>query len=271
MIGLIRITIILGLFFSLVVSLVPFQYLFVKARLGWQQSLPRFFHRIAAWLLGFRVKVHGDIVKERPLLLVSNHVSWSDIVVLSSVANVCFIAKSEVRKWPVFGTFAVLQRTVFVEREKKGRTAQQASDIALRLAGGDAMVLFPEGTTSDGNRVLPFKTSLFGAAHAAIRETGEEKVIVQPVSIAYTGIHGMPMGRFHRPIASWPGDVQLMPHLKGVLKEGAIDVEIRFGEPVSVTAGTSRKELARIMEERVAEMLHSSLLGRDINTSETEK
>lgn len=267
MIGIIRVVIILGLFFSLVVSLVPFQYLFVKARLRWQRSLPRFFHRIAAYLLGFRVKLRGEMVKDRPLLLVSNHVSWSDIVVLSSVANVCFIAKSEVRKWPVFGTFAVLQRTVFVEREKKGRTAQQASDIALRLAGGDAMVLFPEGTTSDGNRVLPFKTSLFGAAHAAIRETGAESVIVQPVSIAYIGVHGMPMGRFHRAIASWPGDVELMPHLKGILKEGAIDVEIRFGEPMTVTAETSRKELARIMEERVTTMLQSSLMGREITPS----
>lgn len=264
MIGIIRVAIILGLFLSLVIALVPFQYLFVKARLGWQRSLPRLFHRIAAYLLGFRVKTHGEIATGRPLLLVSNHISWSDIVVLSSVANVCFIAKSEVRKWPVFGTFAVLQRTVFVEREKKGRTAQQASDIALRLAGGDAMVLFPEGTTSDGNRVLPFKTSLFGAAHAAIREAGEEKVVVQPVSIAYTGVHGMPMGRYHRPIASWPGDVELMPHLKGILKEGAIDVEIRFGEPVIVTADTSRKELARIMEIRVKTMLQSSLLGREI-------
>lgn len=267
MIGIIRVVIILGLFFSLVVSLVPFQYLFVKARWRWQRTLPRFFHRIAAYLLGFRVKVRGEIVEGRPLLLVSNHVSWSDIVVLSSVANVCFIAKSEVRKWPVFGTFAVLQRTVFVEREKKGRTAQQASDIALRLAGGDAMVLFPEGTTSDGNRVLPFKTSLFGAAHAAIREAGAETVIVQPVSIAYTGVHGMPMGRYHRPIASWPGDVELMPHLKGILKEGAIDVEIRFGEPMTVTAETSRKELARIMEERVTVMLQSSLMGREITPS----
>lgn len=268
MIGLLRIIIILGLFISLVIALVPFQYIFMKAKLGWQRKLPHFFHRIAAYLLGFRVKTHGEPARERPLLLVANHVSWSDIVVLSSVANVCFIAKSEVRKWPVFGTFAILQRTVFVEREKKGRTAQQASDIALRLAGGDAMVLFPEGTTSDGNRVLPFKTSLFGAAHAAIREAGAETVIVQPVSIAYTGVHGMPMGRFHRPIASWPGDVELMPHLKGILKEGAIDVEIRFGEPVEVSATTNRKELARIMEERVTTMLHSSLRGREIATTQ---
>lgn len=270
MIGVIRIAVILGLFISLVISLVPFQYLFIKARLGWQRVLPRFFHRIAACLLGFRVKVQGEMVQDRPLLLVANHVSWSDIVVLSSVANVCFIAKSEVRKWPVFGTFAILQRTVFVEREKKGRTAQQASDIALRLAGGDAMVLFPEGTTSDGNRVLPFKTSLFGAAHAVIREAGVQEVIVQPVSIAYTGVHGMPMGRFHRPIASWPGDVQLMPHLKGILKEGAIDVEIRFGEPMRVRAETSRKELARIMEERVTTMLQSSLMGREITPTEDQ-
>jgi 1-acyl-sn-glycerol-3-phosphate acyltransferase len=117
---------------------------------------------------------------------------------------------------------------------------------------------------------LPFKTALFGAAHAAIKEAGVPEVLVQPVAIAYTGVHGMAMGRYFRPIASWPGDVELMPHLKGILKEGAIDVEIRFGEPMSVRAETSRKELARIMEERVTAMLQSSLMGREITPSEDQ-
>jgi 1-acyl-sn-glycerol-3-phosphate acyltransferase len=111
---------------------------------------------------------------------------------------------------------------------------------------------------------LPFKTALFGAAHAAIKEAGVPEVLVQPVAIAYTGVHGMAMGRYFRPIASWPGDVELMPHLKGILREGAIDVEIRVGEPMVVTAATDRKMLARTMEGRVRALLQSALLGREI-------
>ncbi|MFC4626447.1 lysophospholipid acyltransferase family protein [Daeguia caeni] len=270
MIGIVRIIVVVAALVALSLSLIPVQYVFLKLERGWKRSLPNFFHRIVARLLGFRIRIVGEMQEGRPLLLVSNHVSWSDIVILSAAGKVSFIAKSEVRNWPVFGMFAVLQRTVFVERERRGKTGEQASEIARRLAEGDAMVLFPEGTTSDGNRVLPFKTALFGAAHAAIREMDLKEVIVQPVAIAYTGVHGMPMGRYFRPIASWPGDVELMPHLKGVLREGAIDVEIRFGEPVIVTAGTDRKQLARTMENRVRDLLQSALLGREIK-SETDE
>src|SRR5690606_41074630 len=127
---------------------------------------------------------------------------------------------------------------VFVERERRDKTARRASERARRCGGVCVMLLVPEGTTSDGNRVLPFKTALFGAAHAAIRETDVDEVIVHPVAIAYTRLHGMAMGRYYRPIVSWPGDVELLPHLKGILREGAIDVEVRFGELIRVTAET---------------------------------
>ncbi len=265
MIGAIRIALVLFAFAALSLSLIPVQYGFLKLRNGWKRRLPHVFHRIVSRLFGFRVATVGKMETRRPLLLVSNHVSWSDITILSAVGEVSFIAKAEVKGWPVFGLFAVLQRTVFVERERRGKTGAQTSEIAARLAAGDAMVLFPEGTTSDGNRVLPFKTALFGAAHAAIRESGVEEVIVQPVAIAYTGVHGMAMGRYFRPIASWPGDVELLPHLKGVLREGAIDVEVRFGEPMAVTAATDRKQLARVMEARVRALLQSALMGREIS------
>ncbi|MFC0244776.1 lysophospholipid acyltransferase family protein [Falsochrobactrum ovis] len=265
MIGLIRTSLVLAAFVVLSLSLIPVQYVFLRLKNGWKTALPVFFHRIVARLFGFRIHIHGEMQTDRPLLLVSNHISWSDIVVLSAVGPVSFIAKSEVKNWPIFGMFAVLQRTVFVERERRGKTAKQASEIARRLAGGDVMVLFPEGTTSDGNRVLPFKTALFGAAHAAIRETDVDEVIVQPVAIAYIRLHGMAMGRYYRPIVSWPGDVELLPHLKGILREGAIDVEVRFGEPIRVTAETNRKTLAQISEKRVRTLLQSALLQREIS------
>src|SRR5690606_1510882 len=145
---------------------------------------------------------------------------------LGSVADVVFIAKSEVRAWPVFGWLARLQRSVFVEREVRRKTGAQISDVSARLLAGEVVVLFAEGTTSDGNRVMSFNSSLFGAASAALSGAPDGKVHIQPVSVAYVGIHGVPMGRYHRPVAGWPGDVALGPHLLRVIRDGALDVEV---------------------------------------------
>jgi 1-acyl-sn-glycerol-3-phosphate acyltransferase len=270
MIAWLRFTLTATAFVLVLLVLLPLQFFFLKMGWGARTTTPILFHRIVTRLLGFRIHVHGEMAKDRPLLLTANHTSWTDIVILGSLREMAFIAKAEVANWPLFGVLAKLQRTVFVEREKRGKTHHQASEIATRLAAGDAMVLFAEGTTSDGNRVLPFKTSLFGAAQVAIRDTNVKTVTVQPVAIAYTRVHGMPMGRVHRPLVAWPGDVALGPSLIGLLKDGAIDVDVWFGEPVVIDGKSDRKALARTMEERVRAMIRTSLLGRDFVHSGTE-
>jgi 1-acyl-sn-glycerol-3-phosphate acyltransferase len=265
MIGTARILFVVLIVFLFTVPLLPVQYLSVRFERFFHKSLPRFWHRVIAKLLGLRVHVTGSLVDDRPLLIVANHSSWADIIVLSTVAEVSFIAKSEVRNWPLFGMFAVLQRSVFVERERKHRSGQQANTIAERLAKGDAMVLFAEGTTSDGNRVLPFKSSLFGAAQLALRDTDSHRVLIQPVSIAYTKVHGLPLGRYMRPVASWPGSVTLLPSLYAMLREGALDVEVRIGEPIEFTPKSSRKAVACDMEAKVRVMMLTSLMGRPLS------
>jgi 1-acyl-sn-glycerol-3-phosphate acyltransferase len=249
----------------LVVSglLIPVQLL--ALRLDWplRRRLPRYWHRLALWFLGIRVHVHGAIDTRRPLMLAANHASWKDILVLGSLADVAFIAKTEVSSWPVFGFLARLQKTIFVVREEKRRTGDQVNEIASRMADGEIVVLFPEGTTSDGNRILGIKSSLFGAAAAALPKEGEGAVHVQPVAIAYTRVQGMPMGRYHRPIAGWPGDVDLMGHLIGVLRAGALDVDVTFGETVEFRKGDSRKALATGIEEQLRTMLFAHLRGRN--------
>ncbi|KQT64318.1 MULTISPECIES: lysophospholipid acyltransferase family protein [unclassified Aureimonas] len=242
--------------------LAPLQILALRCRWRLARRLPILWHRLACRLIGLRVVTRGVPCAARPLLLVANHQSWADILALGQVAEVSFIAKAEVRSWPVFGWLAVLQRTVFVAREERGRTAEQADAIAERLSEGDAMVLFAEGTTSDGNGLLPFKTALFGAAQAAIRRSGAAEVAVQPVAVAYTRLHGMPMGRYFRPLAAWPGDVTLGPHLLAFLKEGAIDVEVSFGEPIAFSAASDRKTVGRRTEAEVRRLLAESLAGR---------
>jgi lyso-ornithine lipid O-acyltransferase len=242
--------------------LLPLQCLCLYFDWRLRRYLPRIWHRIVCFWFGIRIRVHGRLESRRPLMLASNHSSWLDILVLSAIADVAFIAKSEVRDWPVFGLFARLQKSLFIEREQKRKTGEQVNEIADRMAGGEIMVLFPEGTTSDGNRLLDVKSSLFGAAAAALPKAPEGIVYVQPVAVAYTGIYGVPMGRYYRPVAAWPGDIELLPHLKGILACGAIDVDVCFGEAVEYRADTNRKRVSAMVAERIRTMLSDRLLGR---------
>lgn len=244
--------------------LVPLQVLCLRFDWKLRRYLPRYWHRIVCYWLGVRIHVIGKLEADRPLMLASNHSSWLDILVLSAVADVAFIAKSEVRDWPIFGLFAQWQKSVFIERQHKQKTGDQVNEIAERMAAGEIMVLFPEGTTSDGNRLLEVKSSLFGAAAAALPKTPDAVVHVQPVAVAYTRIHGIAMGRYYRPIAAWPGDIELVPHLKDIVACGAIDVDVCFGEAMDYRAGTNRKEVSTTIARRIRTMLASRLLGREI-------
>jgi 1-acyl-sn-glycerol-3-phosphate acyltransferase len=168
MIALVRIVLVAAAFVLLTLTLLPVQLIALGVGHSIMRRLPRWWHRMMCRIIGLKVVVYGDLSARRPLLIVSNHASWKDILVLGSVADVVFIAKSEVRDWPVFGWLARLQRSVFVERSQRGKTGAQISEVSQRLVAGEVVVLFPEGTTSDGNRVMPFKSSLFGAAGAAL-------------------------------------------------------------------------------------------------------
>jgi lyso-ornithine lipid O-acyltransferase len=222
------------------------------------RRIPRLWHRLMCPVLGLKVTTRGTQHSNGPLMLISNHVSWLDIIALGSVADVAFIAKSEVKDWPVFGRLARWQRSIFVERNQRRSTGEQVNAITARLERGEIVVLFAEGTTSDGNRVLEFKSSLLGVA----RQAGQDAhagVVLQPVSIAYNRIQGLPMGRRHRFLAAWPGDVELLPHLLTVLREGAIDVEICFGKPCEVSDARDRKAVSRLLREDVETMLAEAL------------
>lgn len=234
-------------------------------RTGWwsDRFAPRLWHRLTLKVLGIRVHVKGTLTAERPLLITSNHVSWTDIMVLGSLDGVHFVAKAEVRGWPVMGTFARLQRSVFVERERKRTSPEQTREIADRLADGDPMVLFAEGTTGDGSRVMPFKTTLFGAAQLALGALNAERVLVQPVAIAYMRKGGLPLDRRERGSIAWIGDTALLPHLKSLLGASIIDVEVRFGEPIPFFAESDRKAVARTAEGAVRQMLVAALRQRD--------
>lgn len=237
---------------------IPLQWLALRFSPAAAARIPHLYHRLVNRLLGVRRTVHGDLATDRPLLLVCNHVSWLDVTVLSAVAPVSFVAKSEVAGWPVFGLFAKLQRSVFVDRQRRSATAGVTAEMAARLSAGDAMVLFAEGTSSNGGRVLPFRSALLGAVREALANgnLANEAVWVQPVAIRYRGSNGLPYGRCDAPRLAWYGDMGMLPHLKGMLARERPDADIRFGAPIPVLPDTDRKALTRELEHAVRELFH---------------
>jgi lyso-ornithine lipid O-acyltransferase len=254
-----RAAFIIAAFLVLTLVGMPVQWLFLKLRCPAARSFPNRYHKLVAALFGIHIQVIGKPVTGEGVLIVANHTSWADIVIFSAVTPLSFVAKAEVAGWPLFGTLARLQRTVFVERQRRSATGETRDTIRDRLLKGDTLLLFPEGTSHDGNRVLPFKSALLGAAEA--RLANGQHVKVQPVSVAFTGLHGLPMGRENRPLFAWYGDMEMMPHLWEALLAGPLDVVVQFHEPLSLDR-MDRKTLAARAQEIVQTSQAQALAGR---------
>lgn len=220
---------------------------------------PRFYHRVCCRILGLEVMVKGAPAGDRSVLYIANHSSYLDIPVLSSVLPASFIAKSEVDGWPIFGLLARLQRTVFVDRTARHKADEQRDTIQGRLQAGDSLVLFPEGTSSDGNRTLPFKTALFAVASTRI---GEKPLTVQPVSVTATHLDGIPLGHVWRQLYAWYGDMELPPHLWRMIRVGRLQVVVEFHSPQSLDTAGTRKALADICWQSVAQGVDRAVAGR---------
>jgi len=233
--------------------LIPLQMLGIH--FGWTiiHHLPVLFHRILLRLFNVRVIEKGTPPGDAPTLVVANHVSWLDIPVIGSTHPLSFIAKSEVEGWPVVGLFARLQRSVFIDRQRRKSTAEVNDELAHRLVKGEVIVLFAEGTTSDGNRLLPFRSSLVGAAQAALMHDSVEQVFLQPLAISYVRRNGLPITRRDRPFIAWYGDMDLAPHLKLFLEGHPVDVAVTWGEPIPFNG--NRKEATAAAESAVRKAL----------------
>ncbi len=204
-------------------------------------------------LMGLKVRVLGTSAQQgsqrgngRRVVYVSNHSSWLDIPVLGGTLEACFIAKAEVGAWPLVRTIARLGRTIFVSR-RKSRTGLEAAAIRERLAAGDDLILFPEGTTSDGARVLPFRSSFFALAEV------ENPPILQPVSVVYDRLDGLPALRSTRPLFAWYGDMEIGPHFWRLAQHHGLRASVVLHEPVDPLACPDRKLLARALWQVVAD------------------
>lgn len=177
-------------FFTMTPLLISLQWTLGKLGLPGWGFIASNYYRVLCALLRIRVRVNGAPMRDRAVLYVSNHISWADILVIGSLAPVAFIAKREVASWPLVGITAKIQRTVFVDRTRRHQTGEAVADIVKRLKDGLSVVLFAEGTSSDGNRVLPFRSALLGAVEEASAHAGN--ILIQPMSISYTGCTASP-------------------------------------------------------------------------------
>lgn len=221
-------------------------------------AIGRLFLRGVCTIIGVRIERRGAPAAVRPLLYVANHMSWLDIAVLGGLTHTRFVARHDMADWPLFGLFAKLHRSIFIER-RVSRTLQGRDDLLFSLRGGDAVTLFPEGQASDGNRVLRFRSSFLAVTEAF---DGTQPLTVQPVSLAFTRLGPMPLGYHRRHFYAWVGDTPLGGHLWRVLGLGRATVVVEFHAPIQLQPGESRKVLAARLERIVADALARANAGR---------
>ncbi len=209
-----------------------------------------FYWKTIGQMLGLHVRVVGRPAQQepgqRPVIYVCNHSSWLDIPALGGLLRACFVSKDDVAGWPIVGTIARLGRTVFVSRSRQGSGGER-DQMQERLRAGDGLILFPEGTSSDGARVLPFHSSFFAAAY------GEVSPLIQPVSIVYDRLAGLPVGHSSRAVFAWYGDMELAPHVWRLAQWRGKRVTLLFHVPLDPAAYSSRKALSQAAWQIVAD------------------
>ncbi len=199
------------------------------------------------------IEVQFDIHGRPPTrgLIVSNHLSYLDIVVLSATVPCVFVSKAEVARWPIFGPYARWSGSVFVQRHDRAGVARANAGIRDALLDGVAVVLFPEGTTTDGHRVLRFHSTMLQSAIDAAAP-------VTPCAIRYELEDGDPATE-----ACWWGDMKLLPHLWNLLGKRTIRAQVVFGEPMEPSG--DRKQLSATLHDEVVR-LHEELHAPTLRT-----
>jgi 1-acyl-sn-glycerol-3-phosphate acyltransferase len=249
-----RLLFLVFLYIPFLIVFVPLQFL--VSRSPWfNNQIPRWFHSMGAIFLGMKVKVVGEPAHDRATLIVSNHISWTDIIAVGSKADVTFVAKSEIRDWFFVGFMGSLQRTLYVDRKKRTDARRVSQEMGKRMASGGAVLLFAEGQSDLGTHVLPFRSALIGAAQHAMEEAGAGEVMIQPLTIAYTKLQGLPVGRTDRSLIAWIKSKSVKQNIREIFTGGTREVTLAFGTPRPLSAGADRKLLARETENEVRRML----------------
>lgn len=218
-------------------------------------TFARIYWAVFARLIGVKVRVIGVPLRRsgiRPVVYVSNHSSWVDIPVVGGVLDGCFVAKGDVAAWPIIGTIARLGRTVFVSRNRAS-TGKERDIMRSVINRNDNLILFPEGTSSDGSRVLTFRTSFFSVAEARAGDDLGSLPIIQPVSVVYDRLDYLPAGRASRPTFAWYGDMDIASHFQQLARHVGLRATVLIHAPLDPAAFGDRKALSQAVWRIVAE------------------
>ncbi|TDR32561.1 lysophospholipid acyltransferase family protein [Hydromonas duriensis] len=217
-----------------------------------RQNFIRIWSRILLILLGVRLKIDQPPVS-KPMrgMLVSNHTSWIDIFVTNAVQPVRFIAKSEIKKWPVLGTLVSSVGTLYVERKNRHAISQTNQEITASAKNGDLVGLYPEGTTTDGTHILPFKSNLFQPAI-------DNEMHIYPLGVTYTQ-----NGRY-TPHAAYAGDTSLVSSLWQIASSGGITAHARFGTIIPAAQYNTRQDLAKATQDAIARLLGQHIIAEEV-------
>jgi 1-acyl-sn-glycerol-3-phosphate acyltransferase len=236
-----------------VTILILYPWLEASALLRYRQGqrlISKVFHRIIRALLGLRIYEKGTPSSIRPLIVIANHTSWLDIIVIESVLPAIFVTQHEVAGWPVFGRLAKLKPSIFVNRTRRLQVLKTINCISDALTTDEAVAIFPEGTSTDGANVIRFRSSLFGSVQETLlRAERLPAIFIQPVSVAYVGQK--------RRLAVWAleDEIKFFPHLLQVAGLQRIEVALTWGEPIPADMSSDRKILAKRVEQTVRRMV----------------
>lgn len=245
-----KIAIILGF----TILCIPVQSLFIKLPGSPKVNFARFYWRTVSRILGIDLRIFGEIeeqqkqteigIKKRPIIYIVNHTSWLDIAIVGGLLPGAFVAKEEIGSWPVISTLCRLGRVLFVSRQRQS-TIKEQQTMEKRLEDGGNLILFPEGTSTEGSHLAPFLSSFFVLAKPISKNVAYEIPIIQPISVVYDRLGMLPVNRLRRPIYSWYGDMELTPHLWDFCKWSDMRASIVFHTPLDPKEFKNRKQLAQ--------------------------
>lgn len=218
--------------------------------------VPKLFHGALCAVFGIRKQINGNVVTGKQVLFVGNHLSYLDIPLLGSFLSATFISKEDVQKWPVLGLLATLAKTIFISREP-AKATKALNQMKEAINSGTSLIVFPEGTSSAGEAILPFKSSLFDIF---LKENAKNEFVIQPFTTNLIRVDTRPIQTIDdRNQYAWYGEMDLTPHLWALAKSKGVDLQITFHDPMDIQRYDNRKILSKDCFDRVVSGLDTNL------------
>ena len=249
----------------LIILILPIQLLINLTNLKIKYKIPKLFLKIVSFVIGIKIKsinLRNENKNKYGVLYVSNHVSWMDILCLGSLLDAQFIAKKEVAEMGLFGFLAKLNHTFFIDNTNQRKSFAYNEIIQEKLLKKQNLILFPEGTTSDGNGVRSFKSSFFESTNLPkyYPEKENDFIDVCPISLCYKDKNNLPMGIFYRRYVAWQGDYPLLRLMKIFLLSGPVSIDIIIHNSVNLSKFKNRKELSNYCQNTIQNAITKELM-----------